>query len=278
MYHSSSRISLSAICSPPFRPKNSSSLRARAEDPGKSQALIWGVISVFERRAFKPMRAALLWGAFISLILWQPALAQDTDDTLLPYAVHIHQTPMQNWGPGAGIYLGKGLFITAAHVAGRSWLTRPKVAIAGVEYPTRVVKEGSFEGTDLTLLSVEEDLLPARLWLRRNVICSAPPVPGQEVVTIVPGSAVRSHILAPDRLPADTRKRFNTVIADVARTGNSGSGVFDVKRKCLLGIMSRKISQSQTRLGAAKPETRDIAKYFVPAAEIAAFLPADLRL
>lgn len=185
---------------------------------------------------------------------------------------------MQSWGPGAGIYLGKGVFITAAHVAGRSWLTRPKVVIAGAEYPTRVVKEGSFEGTDLTLLSVEEELLPARLRLRRNAICTAPPVPGQAVVTIVPGSAVRSHILAPDRLPADTRKRFNTVIADVARTGNSGSGVFDVKRKCLLGIMSRKISQSQTRLGAAKPETRDIAKYFVPAAEIAAFLPADLRL
>jgi len=185
---------------------------------------------------------------------------------------------MQSWGPGAGIYLGKGLFITAAHVAGRSWLTRPKIAIAGSEYPTRVVKEGSFEGTDLTLLSVEEELLPVRLRLRRNAICTDPPKPGQEVVTIVPNSAVRSHILAPDRLPIETRKRFSTVIADVARTGNSGSGVFDVKHKCLLGIMSRKISQSQTRLGAAKAETRDIAKYFVPAAEIAAFLPADLRL
>lgn len=184
---------------------------------------------------------------------------------------------MQSWGPGSGIYLGKGVFITAAHVAGRAWLTRPKVAIAGSEYPTRVVKEGSFEGTDLTLLSVEEELLPARLRLRRNSICTDPPKPGQEVVTIVPGSAVRSHILAPDRLPPQTR-RFSTVIADVARTGNSGSGVFDVKRKCLLGIMSRKISQSQTRADTGKSETRDIAKYFVPAAEIAAFLPADLRL
>ena len=75
-----------------------------------------------------------------------------------------------------------------------------------------------------------------------------------------------------------TRSRFSTVIADVARTGNSGSGVFDVKRKCLLGIMSRKISQSQTRADTGKSETRDIAKYFVPAAQIAAFLPADLRL
>jgi len=232
----------------------------------------------FARSTAKLLCAPLLQGALLLAVLWQPACAQGADDTLLPYAVNIHQTPMQSWGPGSGIYLGKGVFITAAHVAGRTWLTRPKIAIAGSEYPTRVVKEGSFEGTDLTLLSVEEELLPARLRLRRNSICTDPPTPGQEVVTIVPGSAVRSHILAPARLPVGTRSRFSTVIADVARTGNSGSGVFDVKRKCLLGIMSRKISQSQTRADTGKSETRDIAKYFVPAAEIAAFLPADLRL
>jgi hypothetical protein len=231
----------------------------------------------FARLIAKLLRAQSLHGALVLAALWPPACAQGADDTLLPYGVHIHQTPMQSWGPGSGIYLGKGVFITAAHVAGRTWLTRPKIAIAGSEYPTRVVKEGSFEGTDLTLLSVDEALLPSRLRLRRNSICTDPPRPGQEVVTIVPGSAVRSHILAPDRLPVEARRRFSTVIADVARTGNSGSGVFDVKRKCLLGIMSRKISQSQARAGTGKSETRDVAKYFVPAAEIAAFLPADLR-
>ncbi|MEH2496246.1 hypothetical protein V1294_002725 [Bradyrhizobium sp. AZCC 1678] len=232
----------------------------------------------FARSTAKLLRAPFLRGVLLLAVLWQPACAQDADDTLLPYAVHIHQTPMQSWGPGSGIYLGKGLFITAAHVAGRTWLTRPKIAIAGSEYPTRVVKEGSFEGTDLTLLSIEEALLPARLRLRRNSICTEPPKPGQDVVTIVPGSAVRSHILAPDRLPIGTRSRFSTVIADVARTGNSGSGVFDVKRKCLLGIMSRKISQPYYRPDTRKTEARDIAKYFVPASEIAAFLPAHLQL
>jgi hypothetical protein len=231
----------------------------------------------FARFTSKLLCVPLFYGVLLA-VLSQPACAQGADDTLLPYAVSIHQTPMQSWGPGAGIYLGKGLFITAAHVAGRAWLTRPKIAIAGSEYPTRVVKEGSFEGTDLTLLSVDEELLPVRLRLRRNSICAEPPRPGQEVVTIVPGSAVRSHILSPDRLPARTRNRFSTVIADVARTGNSGSGVFDVKRKCLLGIMSRKISQPHYRPDTRKMETRDIAKYFVPASEIAAFLPAHLQL
>jgi hypothetical protein len=93
----------------------------------------------------------------------------------------------------------------------------------------------------------------------------------------VPEGVVRSHVISPDRLPIGARK-FRTVIADVAQTGNSGSGVFDAKQRCLLGIMSRKISQSRTRPDTGKSETRDIAKYFVPAAEITGFLPANIKL
>jgi hypothetical protein len=206
-----------------------------------------------------------------------PSHAEGPDDTLLAFAVHIHRTPLQNWGPGAGIYLGKGLFITAAHVVGRAWMTRPKVVIAGREYPTGVVREGSFEGTDLTLLSIEESLLPLRLRLRRNTICKEPPKPGQQVVTVVPDRVVRSHILPPKQIPAGSRK-FSTAIADVAETGNSGSGVFDAQQQCLLGIMSRKISQKQTRADKGNSEMRDIAKYFVPASEILGFLPPEVRV
>jgi hypothetical protein len=223
------------------------------------------------------MRAKILFGVLILPLLVGPGWAESADDSLLAYAVNVHRTPMQTWGPGYGIYLGKGLFITAAHVVGRAWMTRPKVVIAGQEYPTSVVKEGSFESTDLTLLSIEESLLPMRLRLRRMTLCREPPRPGEQVVTVVPEGAVRSHIIAPERLPIGARK-FSTVIADVARTGNSGSGVFDAQRRCLLGIMSRKISQSRTRPDTGKPETRDIAKYFVPAAEIEAFLPAGSSL
>lgn len=200
------------------------------------------------------------------------ATAQMPGDTLLAYAVNIHQTPIQTWGPGYGIYLGKGNFLTAAHVAGRTWFTRPKVTIAGQEYPTRVVKEGQLDATDLTLLAVDENLLPMRLRLRRMQLCDAPPQPGEEVVTVVPEAVVRSRIIAPERIPLGAR-RFNTAIVDVVKTGNSGSGVFDVKEKCLLGIMSRKISQKRTNLVTRKEETYDVAKYFVPAVEIATFLP-----
>jgi hypothetical protein len=221
----------------------------------------------------------IIFGISVLLIFnCGPLSAELLDDTLLPYAVNIQLSSVlhQPWS-GYGIYLGKGLFITAAHVAGRAWMTRPKVVIAGREYSTSVVKEGSFEGTDLTLLSIEESLLPMRLRLRQNTLCREPPRPGQDVVTVIPEAVVHSHILAPARIPVSVR-RFSTAIADVAQTGNSGSGVFDAQHRCLLGIMSRKISQIRVQPGTGKRETSDIAKYFVPASEIAAFMPANLPL
>jgi Trypsin-like peptidase domain len=218
------------------------------------------------------LSTAMLW----LVILGSPLRAESTDDTLLVYAVHIQRTLMQSWGAGYGIYLGRGLFITAAHVAGHTWFTRPKVAIAGIEYPTKVVKAGDFETIDLTLLSVDETRLPARLALRRNPLCTQPPWPGEAVITVVPEGTARSRIMSPQRLPLNTRK-FNTVISDVAQTGNSGSGVFDAEKKCLLGIMSRKISEYRTLRNTGKRELYDIAKYFVPASVIAQFIPDELR-
>jgi hypothetical protein len=223
------------------------------------------------------MRTRILLCVVVLVLIAGRSRAENFDDSLLAYAVNVHQTPMQTWGPGYGIYLGNGLFITAAHVVGRAWLTRPKVVIGGQEYPTTVIKEGSFEGTDLTLLSVEEPLLPMRLRLRLNTLCREPPRPGQDVVTVIPEAVVHSHILAPARIPVSAR-RFSTAIADVAQTGNSGSGVFNAEHRCLLGIMSRKISQMRVEPRTGRRETYDIAKYFVPASEIAAFMPANLPL
>jgi hypothetical protein len=215
------------------------------------------------------------WLAVVLCCPQTTASAGVLEDSLPELAVNVHQTPMQSWGPGYGIYLGRGVFITAAHVVGHAWLTRPKISIRGQEYPTRVVKEGSFNSTDLTLLLVEENLLPLRLALRHTTLCSEAPWPGENVITAVPEGTAHSRILAPSKLPTGVRQ-FSTVIADVDQTGNSGSGVFDAQRRCLLGIMSRKISQLVKRPNG-KTVTRDIAKYFVPASTIAAFLPPDLH-
>jgi hypothetical protein len=191
---------------------------------------------------------------------------------LTPFAVNIGRLEKQPW-PGYGIYLGDGLVITAAHVAGGALWSDETVHIAGKVLNAKFVKVGNFERVDLTVLRIDPSSLPPSLGLRRMPLCEAPPAPNQPVLTVTPQAVAVSHIFPPQLLPPDVR-RFGTVIADVATTGNSGSGVFDPARQCLMGIMSRKIQTVIERKGG--PETTrtvvDLAKYFVPAAEIREFI------
>ncbi len=203
------------------------------------------------------------------------AHAQPTDDSLRIYAVNVIQDPPQSW-TGYGIYLGKGLVITAAHVVGSAARTKPNVRIAGMDLPARAIREGNFERVDLTLLSVDEQKLPVYLQMRRMPLCDNKPWPGEPVIVAIPEGTARSHIMLPSLLPAQFQKRFSTVIRDVTTTGNSGSGVFDAGQKCLLGIMSRKIFVRPASADK-EHEQKDIAKYFVPASTIRAFIPTEYR-
>ena len=178
---------------------------------------------------------------------------------------------------GSGVYLNSGLIITAAHLTAVD--AKMGVRIAGMvlpELPTKILKQGSAEDVDLSLLLVEEKLLSS-VRLPRMQLCEAPPWPGDPVIVVDATHATQSQIVSPRMLPYTWRTKFSTLIRDVATTGNSGSGVFDPDRKCLLGIMSRKISQIRTREETGIKETHDIAKYFVPASTIADFMPAEFR-
>jgi hypothetical protein len=177
------------------------------------------------------------------------AHAQSTDDSLRIYAINILQDPPH---------------------------TKPSVRIAGLDLPAHAIKEGSYEWVDLTLLSVDEQKLPISLRMRRLGLCEKAPWAGEPVILAIPEGTARSTIMSPLLIPQAYRTRFSTVISDVASTGNSGSGVFDAGRKCLLGIMSRKI-QLQTNGADAESESKDLAKYFVPASTIRAFIPGEYR-
>jgi hypothetical protein len=148
------------------------------------------------------------------------------------------------------------------------------VRIAGLDLPGKVVKLSPFEQLDLALLWIDEEKLPVSLRLRRMPLCQRPPIAGEPVTVAIPESTAQSQIVSPLFLPPDVRQRFSTVIKDVATTGNSGSGVFDSNRKCLLGVMSRKLSVPS----AGGDKAKDIAKYFVPASAIRAFIPSQYRL
>jgi S1-C subfamily serine protease len=210
---------------------------------------------------------------FLTILSWRSADAEEADGFLLDYAVAINQSGQSR--SGIGVYFGNGLVLTASHVVGSGPFHRTQVTIAGQQLPARTIKQDTFEQSDLALLSIDEQQLPTGLRQRRISMCELPPWPGEDVVVVVPEEAVHSRIISPVWLPLQMRQ-YSTVINDVARTGNSGSGVFDAQKKCLLGIMSRKISQLYTPKDTGKTATIDIAKYFVPASRIKEFLPADI--
>jgi len=214
-----------------------------------------------------------------------PVQAQSPDEELKVYAVNVVKTPpFEKQFTGYGIYLGHGTVITAAHVVGH-WpaFTNPRVLVAGQDLPAKVIKEGSFETVDLALLSVDEEHLPISLRLRRNPLCKEPPKAGEDVIVVLSYGTVRSRIIFPQLLPPKYRTSSNTFINDVWIAGGSGSGVFHAERKCLLGILSSKIWNYNYRMENGRMvrdlarNTMDIARHFVPASEIAEFIPPEYR-
>jgi hypothetical protein len=205
--------------------------------------------------------------------------AQTSDDSLGIYAVSVVKTPpFQKQFTGNGIYLGRGMIITAAHVVGHwPFFTHPRVLIAGQDLPAKIVKEGSFEQVDLALLSVEEDRLPFSLRMRRNPLCKDPPKIGSELINVSPGGTSRSQVISPMLIAPELRERFDSLIDTVQ---GSGSGLFDAGSKCLVGIVSAKVQKYkyQLRNGIWVAYVDGFAGYFVSSAKIVKFLPSDLIL
>jgi hypothetical protein len=216
--------------------------------------------------------------AVLAAALAGPAHSQETDDSLKVYGVHIVRTPKEPW-IGAGIYLGRGFVITAAHVAGLGLLRKPQVEIAGEELPTQVVKDGHFHDVDITLLSVDQRRLPVGLGLRRLALCQSAPRADEPVIVVNAEGTGRSSVMSPHLLQPQIAKKFPSVIRFVPGTGDSGSGIFDASTKCLLGIISGKIYENQVREedGKSVLKPHDIAKYFVSASVIAQFIPAEVH-
>jgi len=148
--------------------------------------------------------------------VYVPAHAQDADDDLRVYAVRVINTSPFKPFSGYGVYLGHGMVITAAHVVGRwALFENPRIRIAGEELPASVIKKGSFEQTDLALLSVDEASLPFRLRLRRDPLCKALPNPGTNVVVVYPERTVRSQIFSPRYVAPIFRTKCNTLLSEV---------------------------------------------------------------
>jgi Trypsin-like peptidase domain len=204
--------------------------------------------------------------------------AYNPDDALRVYAVNVvHTPPFKKPFVGYGTYLGRGLIITAAHVVGHwPFFTNPRVLIAGQDLPAKVIKEGSIDQVDLALLSVDEERLPVSLRLRRNRLCKGALRIGTNVVAVVRHETTRSRIISPQLIAPEYRTRFNTLISS---SEPSGSGVFNVDRRCFLGVVSRKIAKFGYRRinGRIIAEAMGFAGYFVSASKIAGFIPTEFN-
>ena len=227
------------------------------------------------------MRLAPLFLFAAAALFLRPAhgqAEQNTDDELKVYAVNVvKNTPFEKPFTGDGIYLGDGAVITAFHVIGRwGFLKNPHVLIAGQNLPATIVKAGSVDTIDLMLLSVPEQTLPVSLLLRRNPLCRQPPFVGEPVIDVTSKLTTRHQVVSPLFIAPQDRKRYSTLID---RPENSGSGVFDAEKRCLLGIVSLALTKFDYRTVAgqlvAKPSGE--VGYFVPASQIAAFLPKEYR-
>ena len=201
-----------------------------------------------------------------------PSHAENPDDALRVYAVKVLRTPAQSKKPlvSSGIYLGQGAVITVAHVVGPN----PRALIAGQNLAVNVIKK-NYETTDLALLTVDKTRLPVSLLLRRNPLCKEPPKIGETVVVVVTGGTIRSRIIS--------RSGINSFISDVSTIGDSGSGIFDAQKKCLLGILKAKISEFYYLMRDGNMVidlgrgSKAAAKEFVPASEIVDFIPLEFR-
>jgi hypothetical protein len=190
--------------------------------------------------------------------------AEPADNWVQDYVVQF-LSGKQDTPFGAGVYLGDGLVITAAHVVG----TTRGVRIDAVDLPARLVRRGSFPELDLSLISVNQSKIPDSLRERRMSLCQEQSPAGTPVILAAPQGITRTSIASPLVIPPEFRTKYPTLISDPTTDGKSGSGVFDVKGKCLLGILSLKLYNIITRQG--------YASYFVPASTIKSFIPADVQ-
>ncbi len=155
--------------------------------------------------------------------------------------------------------------------------TKPRVVIAGQDLPATLVKQGSLESVDLTLLSIDGTKLPVGLQMRRTPLCERAPYAGERVVVAIPEGTALSKVLPRQAIPADLRGRFDTRLLTSPPPAIPARACLTPPICACWGSSAARFRSSSTPLKLGAPaRTTDIAKYFVPAAEIKAFIPQNV--
>lgn len=180
-----------------------------------------------------------------------------------------------HYSQGSGVFLGRGLVLTAAHVVsvdpGNRQVT---VLLDGRRVDGVLVRDGQAQKLDLALIRLkDEDLSPQRRDQPLVPVCPANPEPSQPVTVVAMGQSVTAFTI-PKGLTSDGREEsWTNLLATGFKQGNSGGGVFSIRQKCLWGIVNLELG------GVSKTTGKPIElTAFVPAARITPFLEeAGLR-
>lgn len=160
--------------------------------------------------------------------------------------------PDQAWRSYA-IHLGGGVVITPAHVAGDGGTLQ--FVVDHVAIRASAAFAGDPGRLDLTVLLAED--LPATA--ASIAICSTDGRPEQDVIVV--SDKVASSALVSARLAARlargglARHRFVTTVSGI---GPSGSAVVDPRQRCLLGMITHRITENG----------KEIARAYLPASVI----------
>jgi hypothetical protein len=154
---------------------------------------------------------------------------------------------------GAAVHLGQGRFVTAAHVVdGTPARLRgcvpgpvtPLVVFAGNATPARLLRAGRGDvGPEVGLRYLGgRDLALIQAGPRAEAgaeVCAADAATGQAVVVTTPWRTVRAQVLGSMRESPAAYGGY-AEIGIRLEPGESGAGVFDAARGCLLGLVSHR--------------------------------------
>src|SRR6266540_253097 len=121
---------------------------------------------------FQKANVLLAFAVYLAVAVLAPTVSEggDRKETSGPWIATAGI--IRNGGAsGSGVYLKSGLIITAAHLTAID--AEMSVRIAGVVLPAKLLKQGSLEGADLSLLLFDEEKLPAPIELPRMQLCEA---------------------------------------------------------------------------------------------------------
>jgi hypothetical protein len=207
-----------------------------------------------------PVMATMIAAAAVAAQGLPPPTAPvaHADDDLRAYGGQVswrlvHNEANRTWvcrGEGSTMFLGGNRFLTAAHVVDQNPFTNdcanfgwadPVIEVGSATLRAHVVKATSWAdeggliypgGVDLALVEVEARMMPVE---RRSTpalqLCDADLPPGTDVQVVTEYGV----------FAAKTQPRVNDDFARIdlaGRRGNSGGGVVDPARRCLVGIVS----------------------------------------